>query len=813
MNGPAALADRIDTRPDAILASWRAAVERAGDVPESERLTSEEFADHIPELLDRLAERLRGLPVDAAMEGQKHGRMRWRQGYDIAEVVGELGHLRTALIQATFECARDHGFDLDATSSACNVINDVLNEATAEAVRHFQEESRRETMGAREEAELRRSAVEDAWIVAEIERSKLRSLLGSLPVGVWVADSSGAIVSVNREGARLQGFPEEETIGQVNVIRHEGVYKLFRPDGTPYREGEIPLARALKGAVITQEEFLWEVRGRRMTVLASAAPMLDPGGKVIGAMVVVQDISTRKRLQADLAASEARFRGIAEQLPVMVWRLGADGHYDYFNRTWYDFRGRVPAPEAEAGFGWTEAVHPDDRQACLNTYCDAFERQEPFEITYRLRRHDGQYRWVADRGTPYYDDDQGRFLGFLGSCLDITERIELERSLEQQKEMAEESSRHKTRLLAALSHDARTPLNAVVLSVQLLEMDRKGDADPEVQECLRTIRHSVGNVLDLLGDLLNLSKIDAGAMPAEPTRFPLAPALEECIASIEGQARAKGLEVRLEPDDLEFAELETDRAKLKQILCNLLSNALRYTHEGHIRIFCERTPDQVCISVEDTGVGIVEADQQRIFEEFATLEQPHRPAGEGTGLGLAICRRLANLLRGEITLRSVPGHGSTFTLALPSALLTLPVPAEGQVDAPAPTPAQGAILIVEDHLTSRQTLAKVLRRMGYRTLEAGNGHDALAIVREERPMAILMDVNMPVMDGIDATLALRADPRFRDLPIFALTGDVSVVNQRRIDEAGVDGYLEKPVTRDALVSALEQIGAKAPGAE
>jgi CheY-like chemotaxis protein/anti-sigma regulatory factor (Ser/Thr protein kinase) len=330
--------------------------------------------------------------------------------------------------------------------------------------------------------------------------------------------------------------------------------------------------------------------------------------------------------------------------------------------------------------------------------------------------------------------------------------------------------------------------------------------DPEVADCLRTIRHSVANVLDLLGDLLNLTRIDAGAVTTEVSRFALEPVLAESLSSIETQARLKGLDVRLDPGDLAGATLETDRAKLKQILCNLMSNALRYTEHGHVRVFARRADDQVRIAVEDTGVGIDPADQQRVFDEFATLSNPRRPTGEGTGLGLAICRRLANLLRGEITLESTPGRGSTFTLVLPASVLTT-APAAPDGPAAAEAPSSGVILVAEDHLASRQTLAKVLRRMGYRVLEAGNGRDALALIREERPLAVLMDINMPIMDGIEATTELRADPRYRDLPIFALTGDVSVINQRRIGEAGVDGYLEKPVTWDAMKQSLSSLGA------
>jgi two-component system CheB/CheR fusion protein len=515
------------------------------------------------------------------------------------------------------------------------------------------------------------------------------------------------------------------------------------------------------------------------------------------------DVTERKQLESSLIASENQFRGIAEQSPVLIWRAEVDGECDYCNRTWCDFRGR--SPEQERGEGWTEGVHPEDLESCRDAIRGAIERPGPFELTFRLLRHDGVYRWVHARGAPY-SDHLGSVRGLLVSCVDITERVELEAALDEQRQLAEEASRHKTRLLSALSHDARTPLNAVVLAAELLEMHVRPDADPEVEDCLRTIRHSVGNVLELLGDLLNLTKIDAGVLPAEISRFELVPVLEESIASIETQARVKGLDVRLEPGPLAGVALETDRSKLKQILCNLLSNALRYTDRGHIRVYGARTEDEIRIAVEDTGIGIDPADHDRVFDEFATLTSSRRQAGEGTGLGLAICRRLASLLRGEITLTSAPGVGSTFTIVLPASVLSAAARPADVADAPAAgSPDSAPIVVAEDHLTSRQTLARVLRRMGYHVLEAGNGRDALALIAQERPLAVLMDINMPVMDGVEATRDLRADPRTRDLPIFALTGDVSVVNQRRIGEAGVDGYLEKPVTIEALRQALGSI--------
>lgn len=793
MSMTAALADHIDERTDAIIAVWRATVERKGDVPDARRLSHAEFVDHVPEILDRIADRLRGEPRGADGAGQKHGSVRWRQGYDVAEVVSELGHLRSALHQATFARAREGGFDLRTVERAVDAINAVLDESAAEAVLQFQEESEADARSILAEADRRRVAVDS-------ERVKLQTVLNNLPVGVWVINDEGAIVALNREAERLQGFPASETIGRVNLHAHRPHYDIAGPDGRPLDSEEQPGLRALRGEDVQQQEILWRVGGEARSILANASPLRDSAGAIAGAVVVAQDVTERTRLRAELARSESRFRAIAEQTPAMIWRSDASGRCDYFNPAWLEFRGRTQAQEA--GEGWTEGVHPDDLDRCLATFAEALARRGPFEMTYRLLRRDGVYRSILDCGAPYLDA-RGEFLGFLGTCVDITARVELEESLERQSE-------HKSRLMAALSHDARTPLNAVFLAAQLLETQVRDQEDTEVQESLRVIRDSVRNVLDLLSDLLDLTRIDAGATPAEVSRFGLESTLAECLSSIEPQAHAKGLDVRFEPDGLAGLHVATDRNKLKQVLANLLSNALRYTEAGQIRLTGDRTEERLMIRVEDTGVGIAPEDQGRIFDEFATLGTGRRESG-GTGLGLAICRRLVALLQGEIVLESTPGVGSTFTIALPARLI-VDAPSDPDMPTISVSPALGPILIAEDHEPSRQALARVLRRLDYRVLEAGDGREAVDMARAERPFIVLMDVNMPGMDGIEAVRTLRADPRTRDLPIFALTGDVTIVNRRRIGEAGVDGYLEKPVTWDQIEQALARVRDRLPKA-
>ena len=414
-------------------------------------------------------------------------------------------------------------------------------------------------------------------------------------------------------------------------------------------------------------------------------------------------------------------------------------------------------------------------------------------------------RTIATNASPLRDHS-GNITGAVVIAIDISDQKRMEADLERQKQLAEEASQHKTRLINALSHDVRTPLNAVVLAAHLLEVHHLSvaDAETEVQQCLQTIRHSVKNMLDLLGDLLDLSKIDAGAISSEISRFPLEPVLAECIGSIETQARQKGLDLLLELGPLAGLSVESDRPKLKQMIANLLSNALRYTEQGRIRIVGELAGGKVLISVEDTGVGISPADQARIYDEYAILDHPQRKVGEGTGLGLAICRRLAILLDGEITLTSEPGVGSRFTISLPDTTERFTDESSGEQTPASKADVVGAILVAEDHPDSRQTLGRVLKRMGYRVLEASDGEEALSLARDEpRLRAVLMDVNMPGMGGIEATLALRADPRLTHVPIFALTGDVTIENHKRIAEAGVNGFLEKPVTWEALQEALD----------
>ncbi len=310
----------------------------------------------MPELLDRLTDRLRGKesPVDGT--GRRHGNCRWMQGYSIAEVVSEMGHLRSTLIRDTFAYGIDQGFDLNQIETLVTTIDGVIDESIATSVEVYLDSTRTHGRALIAEFQGRKDT-------AEIERIKLQSLIDDLPVGVWVCQADGSFLSINREAVRLQGV-EASILGGTGADLSP--QQWFRPDGSVYPAGEFPIARALRGETVLREDHFWQTRDGGLFVTASAAPLMSDDGTVAGAVLVVQDITDRKVLEADLAASESRFRVIVEQSPVMIWRSDRVGRCDFFNETWLDFRGR--GYNEEAGLGWTEGVHPDDSARRRRTF-------------------------------------------------------------------------------------------------------------------------------------------------------------------------------------------------------------------------------------------------------------------------------------------------------------------------------------------------------------------------------------------------------------------------------------------------------------
>jgi signal transduction histidine kinase/DNA-binding response OmpR family regulator len=367
----------------------------------------------------------------------------------------------------------------------------------------------------------------------------------------------------------------------------------------------------------------------------------------------------------------------------------------------------------------------------------------------------------------------------------------------------ERATQMKSKFLASMSHELRTPLNAIVGFSDLLAEGIPGDLNPKQKRFVNHIREGSTHLLQLINDILDLSKIEAGQLELRCEDFQIKDALPEVLSTIRPLAMAKNIQIKqnVEKDLVVYA----DRVRLKQILYNLLSNAVKFTPKaGRITIDCREDENSVCISVADTGVGIRAEDQAVIFEEFRQVEGPAGTTLEGTGLGLAITRRLVEQQGGRISIESEFGKGSRFTFTLPAGFKGPQTPPVNEPPGPSIVAGEGhgkpLILVVDDEITARELLASYLCSE-YRIAMAESGAEALRKAQELRPDAITLDVMMPGGIGFETLEALKQDPETANIPIVI----VSVVDQKQVGFAlGAADYLIKPIRKSVALETIRK---------
>jgi PAS domain S-box-containing protein len=427
--------------------------------------------------------------------------------------------------------------------------------------------------------------------------------------------------------------------------------------------------RALAGEEVRSQGRMFKVAGTRRSGFfdASYGPLRDEAGTIQGGVAIVRDVTEQHRAAHQLRETEIRFRTMADAAPVLLWMSDTDGLCTFFNQTWLSFTGR--SLEDEWGVGWAEGVHFEDLQRCLDAYTEAFNARRVFEMDYRLRRHDGEYRWILDRGTPRYLPD-GSFAGFIGSCIDITERRALEGELRRAVQVRDE-------FLSIASHELKTPLTALQLQIDNLHRClQRSPGDPNQGGRLLSSAGAVAEqsqrLTELVELLLDVSRLHSGRLAFDTSEFDLAVLMRAVLERWrQFAARRHADGAGLPPDALVTARMPDrligtwDRLRLEQVINNLLSNAVKYGQNRPIHVELSGTDTSARIQVLDQGIGIAPADQARIFGRFERAVSSRHYGG--LGLGLWITRQIVDAMGGSISVHSELAQGSTFTVEIPRA--------------------------------------------------------------------------------------------------------------------------------------------------
>jgi PAS domain S-box-containing protein len=538
---------------------------------------------------------------------------------------------------------------------------------------------------------------------------------------------------------------------------------------------------------------------------------LDTGGPAEIGKVALQFnkmLDARQRVEEALRESESHFRQLADCLPVLMWLADENRQCSYVNKPWLDFTGMTLTQAL--GAGWAAVLHPDDRQHSIDTYVRTFDARHPFALEFRVRRHDGEYRWLYDQGIPRHDA-AGTFLGYVGGSIDITDRKLAEERLVEARKAAEAADRAKSVFLAMMSHELRTPMTGVIGMADFLS---ETPLNPDQKLYIDTMRSSARTLLTVLNDILDYSKIDANRLTLDCITFDAVALTTEAVRLFWTRAEDNACTLTLDTGDLTTLVVLGDPNRIKQVLGNLIGNAVKFTRNGTItvRLRCLEAGERLRLGfdVEDTGIGISEDDQKRLFQPFSQTDTGATRKFGGTGLGLAICKRLVDLMGGEIGVTSRLGRGSLFRF-------TCLVDRGRQKDLasePEPSPAVPplTILLAEDNPINRMIVKIGLEQRRHRVSAVENGVHAYEAAAKQRFDVILMDMQMPVMDGTEATRRIRTlAPPFSEVPIVALTADALVEHRATYMEAGLTDFLTKPVEWGKVDAVLARLSARAKG--
>jgi len=670
--------------------------------------------------------------------------------------------------------------------------------------------------GLRDLADLVAQACERPRLQRELAQAEAEAAAAAKVTAAFVESSPVALAMTDRECRILHVSPRwRAEMGMVGAdVVGKSLYDLFPRARVRQEEA---FDRVLTGETIrTDRSQLFLPNGEQPWVRSELTPWRDASGDIGGLLCMTHDITAMVRALEESERSKQRLKLAAEIADVHVYEL------DYVNRTLFaegvfdGFFGRALTYQDicdDPSYG----VHPDDAERVAAVWHECVAAGRPFRAEYRLHPVHGRDVWVFG-GAELMTDADGAPQSLIGVLQNITTRKEAEFAVAQSRDSAQAANRAKSEFLANMSHEIRTPLNGVMgVAGALARTELSADQHDMVQ----LIETSAQTLESLLSDVLDLARIESGRLTLATAPFSMEDAVTPVAALFEPNARRKGLDFQVDLPEAAMGVFAGDAARIRQILSNLVSNAVKFTSRGGVRLAVAAEPSGesaslIHFTVEDSGIGFGAEAQARLFERFEQADGSITRRYGGTGLGLAISRSLAEEMGGSLTATSSPGAGACFrfTVELPRRDEAYALAPLAPLDAETSPPGQGGfvprVLLAEDHPTNRKVVELILGAIGVNPTSVGNGQEALDAFASQAFDLILMDMQMPVMDGLTAIRAIReqeaAEGRPRT-PIYALTANAMPEHAEASRRAGADAHLTKPIGADSLIAAVRQITA------
>ena len=637
----------------------------------------------------------------------------------------------------------------------------------------------------------------DAAALAQ-SAAEIQDLYENAPCGYHSLNAEGCFIRINNTELDWLGYSRQEILGQP-------ITRFLAP------EEQVKFARdfqRLQEAAEVHDVERTYVRkdGVRITVNVSASIVKDSAGRVVETRASVFDISARRKAELKLAHAAEVISDLYNNAPCGYHSLDLEGRFTHINDT--ELKRLGYTRDELIGQPITCLIAPEEVAGFKKNFQQFMERGTTYvtaERTYLCK--DGR-RLSSSIASQIEKDDMGRVIGCRTTVMDNTERKRLNDERQLALLQAEQASRAKSDFLAKMSHELRTPMNGVLGYTQILQRDPA--LSRETKTKLGIIYQSGQNLMTILNCILDLSKIESGRMTVQTNDFNLPKLVDSVIELFQPVARAKQLALTSTKLGQMPLLIRADQEKIRQILANLLSNGVKFTHRGgvQVQVFFHQaaaTRGRLVLDVIDTGPGMTSAEMEHLFEKFYQTKSGVEANG-GTGLGLAISRQYARLLGGDITVHSQWEHGTTFRLEIPVDLvpgfLTVPSRVVPRLQSLAPEHAGCRVLVVDDKAINSDLLVELLQTAGFDACAVTSGPEAIVLAPSWQPQLILMDTRMPEMDGNETTRHLRADPRCRKIKIITVSATAYPEDQAQALAAGSDDFIAKPVDDQELFGKI-----------